>query len=76
MSQKPQQPNVQTFEIDPRTGPPAYIVGLRREVRMAEGGPISSEPTRHPYVCLDILPGPLKRSVTEIVRAYADRGPT
>lgn len=76
MSQKPQQPTVQTFDIDPRTGPPAYVVGLRREVRMSEGGPISSEPTRHPYVNIDILPGPLKRSVTEIVRAYADRGPT
>lgn len=74
MVQATNQP--QTFEIDVRSGMPAYVIGLRREVRMAAGGPISGEPTRHPYVSIEILPDPLRRQVIEAVKTVSSRGPT
>jgi len=73
-AEKATQP--QTFEIDMRNGMPAYVIGVTRQTRMSEGGPISGEPVRHPYVSIEILPDPLRRQVVEAVRVVSSRGPT
>lgn len=69
-------PAAQTFNIDAKLGMPAYVIGLKRDSRLMEGGPISSDPTRHPYVSLEILPDPLRRQVVEAVKVAVARGPT
>lgn len=73
-TEKTAQP--QTFEIDMRNGMPAYVIGITRQTKMSEGGPISGDPVRHPYVSIEILPDPLRRQVVEAVKTVTSRGPT
>jgi hypothetical protein len=56
------------FDFPANRALPLHVVLRQRTTQMTESGPLSSEPTKHVYVRVSVLPEELKRRVVEAIK--------
>lgn len=64
----------QEFDFPANRALPLHIVLRQRATQMTEGGPLSSEPQKHVYVRVAVLPDELKRRVIETIKILGQQG--
>lgn len=64
----------QEFDFPANRALPLHIVLKQRTTQMTESGPMSSEPAKHVYVRLSVLPDELKRRVIETIKILEQQG--